>query len=103
MAKIYAPNEDDPNFFQVFCDHLSNFKCKEIIIGEDFNLVLDVEKDKRGGLARTHKNALQVIRDFSENLGLIDIWRLFNPEARRYTWRQNQLVIHCRLDFFLVS
>jgi len=45
-------------------------KCGEIIIGGDFNLVLDVEKDKRGGLARTHKNALKVIRDFSENLGL---------------------------------
>ena len=44
-----------------------------------------------------------MIQDFSENLGLTDIWRLFNPEARRYTWRQNQPVIHCRLDFFLVS
>ena len=103
VANIYAPNEDDPNFFQVFFDHLSNFKCEEIIIGGEFNLVLDVEKDKRGGLARTHKNAFKVIQDFSENLGLTDIWRLFNPEARRYTWRQNQPAIHCRLDFFLVS
>ena len=104
VANIYAPNEDDPNYFQVFFDHLSNFKCEEIIImGGDFNLVLDVEKDKTGGLARTHKNALKVIRDFSENLDLTDIWRLFNPEVRRYTWRQNQPVIHCRLDFFLVS
>ena len=61
------------------------------------------EKDKRGGLARTHKNALKAIQDFSENLGFTDIWRLVNPEARRYTWRQNQPFIHCRLDFFLVS
>ena len=103
VANIYAPNEDDPNFFQVFFDNLSNFKCEEIIIGGDFNLVLDVEKDKRGGLARTHKNALKIIRDLSENLGLTDIWRLLNSEARRYTWRQNQPTIHCRLDFFLVS
>ena len=44
-----------------------------------------------------------MIQDFSENLGLTDIWRLFNPDARRYTWRQIQPVIHCRLDFFLVS
>ena len=35
---------------------------------------------------------------------LTDTWRLFNPDVRRYTWRQNQPVIHCRLvDFFLVS
>ena len=44
-----------------------------------------------------------MIQDFSENLGLTDIWRLFNPEAKRYTWRQNQPALHCRLDFFLVS
>ena len=44
-----------------------------------------------------------MIQDFSENLGLTDIWRLFNLEARRYTWRQNQPAIHCRLDVFLVS
>ena len=60
-------------------------------------------KDKRGGLARTHQKALKVIQDFSGNLGLTDIWRLFNPEAKRYTWRQNQPAVHCRLDFFLVS
>ena len=67
------------------------------------NLVLDIEKEKRGDLAGTHRNALKIIRDFSENLGLTDIWRLLNPEARRYTWRQNQPTIYCRLDFFLVS
>ena len=100
MANIYAPNEDDPDFFHSFFDHLSSFRGLEIIIGGDFNLVLDVEKDKRGGLARTHQKAWKVIQDFSENLGLTDIWRLLNPEAKRYTWRQNQPAVHCPLDFF---
>ena len=31
------------------------------------------------------------------------MWRTLNPETRRYTWRQKQPEIHCRLDFFLVS
>ena len=103
MANTYAPNEDNPNFFHSFFDHLSSFRGDEIIIGGDFNLELDVKKDKRGGLARTHQKALKVIQDFSGNLGLTDIWRLFNPEAKRYTWHQNQPAVHCRLDFFLVS
>ena len=46
MANIYAPNEDDPNFFQFIFDQLLSFKCEEIIIQGDFNLVLDVEKDE---------------------------------------------------------
>ena len=42
-------------------NHLADFKCDEIITGGDFNFVLDVEKDKKGGLARTHKKSLEVI------------------------------------------
>ena len=53
LANIYAPNEDDPSFFQSFFQQLSSFNCEEIIIGGDFNPVLDVEIDKKGGLARS--------------------------------------------------
>ena len=52
---------------------------------------------------RTHKNSLKVVQDVSENLELSDVWRVLNPEAKRYAWRQRQPDIHCRLDFFLVS
>jgi len=65
--------------------------------------VLDLEKDKKGGLARKHQKALKVIQDFSENIDLTDVWRVFNPETKRYTLRQRQPDIQCRLDFFLVS
>ena len=58
---------------------------------------------KEGWAFQNTPKSLKVIQDFSENLDLFDIWRLFNPEAKKYTWRQNQPAIHCRLDFFLVS
>ena len=104
LANVYAPNEDNPDFFQAVFSHLSSFHCEEIIIGGDFNFVLDLVKDKKGGLPRTHiKNALKVVQDFCESLDLSDIWRILNPEAKRYTWRQRLSDIHCRLDFFLVS
>jgi len=102
LANVYAPNEDDPDFFQVVFSHQSSFHCEEIIIGGDFNLVLDLVKDKKGGLPRTLKNALKVVQDFCD-LDLSDIWRILYPEAKRYTWRQRLSDIHCRLDFFLVS
>ena len=43
LANIYAPNKDDPNFFDTFFDRLSCFKCDDVVIGGDFNLVLDVD------------------------------------------------------------
>ena len=36
LATIYAPNNDDPTFFEGFFQQLSDFKCEEIIIGGDF-------------------------------------------------------------------
>ena len=72
-------------------------------MGGDFNLVLDVDKDKKGGLARTHKNLREVITNFFENLDLIDAWRVLNSESSRFTWRQKKPEVHCRLDFFLVN
>ena len=103
LANLYGPNEDDAIFFTSFFDHLSDFKCEEIIIGGDFNLVLDLEKDKKGGLARTHQKSLEVTKTFCEHLDLIDAWRVLHPDLSRFTWRQRRPEIHCRLDFFLVN
>ena len=82
LANVYAPNEDDPDFFQAVFSHLSSFHCEEIIIGGDFNLVLDLIKDKKAGLPRTHKNALKVVQDFCESLDLSDIWEFSIQKPR---------------------
>ena len=101
LANIYAPNEDDQAFFLDFFEHLTDFKCDDVIIGGDYNLVLDTEKDKKGGLAKTHQNSVKIIQEFSEKLDLVDVWRVLHPETSRYTWRQRHPKVRCRLDFFL--
>ena len=82
LANIYAPNEDNPAFFLDFFGHLDDFKYDDIIIGGDFNLVLDLEKDKLGGIAKTHQNSAKIIQEFSDKLDLVDTWRVLHPEAR---------------------
>ena len=81
----------------------SDFKCDDIIIGGDFNLVLDLEKDKSGGITKTHQNSAKIIQEFSDKLDLVDAWRVLHPEARRYTWRRRRPKVQGRLDFFLVN
>ena len=103
IANLYAPNDDDKLFFSNFFDHLSDFQCDDIVIGGDFNLVLDVEKDKKGGLAKTHKQSAKIVQNAVAELDLVDIWRAFNPDVRKYSWRRKTPEIHCRLDFFLVN
>ena len=67
LANVYAPNEDDPAFFKSIFDHLQDFEGDEILIGGDFNLVLDVTKDKMGGLAKTHHNAQKAVNEMRKS------------------------------------
>ena len=103
LLNIYAPNNDDPTFFENIYEHLNSFECEEIVFGGNFNLVLDLDMDKEGGNKTTHKNALKVLNTIQENLDLIDIWRAQHPQLKRFTWRRKKPNIQCRLDFFLVS
>ena len=47
LENTYAPNNDDPSFSQNAFTRLLTFECEEIILGGDFNLVLDVQKTKK--------------------------------------------------------
>ena len=82
---VYAPNEDDSTFFKQVFDRLHNFLWEEIILGGDFNLVLDFKEDKKGGLPRTHQNDLKIINQNCKELNLTDIWRTLNMGKHRYT------------------
>ena len=72
LATLYAPNEDEPSFFQDFFDHLSGFQCDDLIIGGDFNLILDLDKDKKGGRYKTHTRSVKALKEFIAKLDLID-------------------------------
>ena len=61
LVNVYAPNEDDPNFFKTLADHMEDFQKDETIIG---------------GARRT-------VSGISENLDLVDAWRLLNPDTCR--------------------
>ena len=103
LATIYAPNDDDPAFFESFFSHLQDFRCDDIILGGDFNLALNLEKDKKGGLAKTHAKEVNAINEQATKFDLVDAWRVSHPDILRYTWRRRKPEIHCRLDFFLMS
>ena len=62
LANIYAPNNDDPFFFENVFKHLLTFECEEIILGGDFKLVLVVQKDKKGGNPVTNEKSLQKVK-----------------------------------------
>ena len=52
---VYAPNEDNVDLFKNVWELLENVENSYIIIGGDFNLVLDIKMDKQGGRPVTHE------------------------------------------------
>ena len=89
--------------FLAMCDKLCSFECDFVVFGGNFNLVCDVSKDKKGGVATTHLKSKDEVEAIREDFELADIWRVLNPEATRFTWRRENPEIQCRLDFFLIS
>ena len=47
LANIYAPNTDNPEFFDHIFDLVENTNCENIIFGGDLNLALEPDKDKK--------------------------------------------------------
>ena len=85
LANTYAPNGDNPAFFLDFFDNLTDFKGDDIIKGGVYNLLLDLDKDKRGGIAKTHQNSVKIVQEFSEKLDLVDVWRVLHPDTSDFT------------------
>ena len=104
LGSIYGPNEDNPEFYTEAIQHIESIPNDNRIIGGDYNLVLDLEKDKKGGRRTTNKKSQILINNWMEETDLIDIWRFQHPDSRVFTWhRKRPYPIFCRLDFFLVS
>jgi exonuclease III len=111
IGTIYGPNHDDQtNFYdelKIVCEELRN---RKIILGGDFNATWDngrinsnidvVNMVALPSIARTEK-----IREISEQLNLVEPYRLLNPNKKDYTYIPSALnnMNRSRLDFFLVS
>ena len=103
---IYAPNKaaDNYNFLTKIEEFVISNDSETIIIGGDFNTVIDCDIDKKNGNINNNKRNRAKINNIIENNDINDIWRLLNPNVRHYTWHSNtKPTIFCRLDYFLIS
>ena len=105
LASIYAPNDDQPDFYKEIFNTLSSIPIDSKIIGGDLNTVFDLELDKKGGRnVHTNKMSRDVIFNFMRSENLIDIWREQHPDEKIFTWyRRNPSLVMTRLDYFLVT
>ena len=102
LANVYAPNEDDPSFFGVLQGMLSEMGDYPIIFGSDLNEVMDSTLDRSSTSVRSSR-AQVALKDMTQELGLVDVWRIMNPTSRDYTFYSPPHRSFSRIDYFLTS
>ena len=104
ILNVYGPNTDDLVYFNTLETYLKENTDKNIIIGGDFNTVLNIELDKKNGRTDTHKLCRTHLNALTKTYNVIDIWRSKHPTLKQYTWHStNKPPVFCRLDYFLLS
>ena len=102
ICSIYGPNKDKPHFYIEMLRLTANFSTEQIYIG-DFNLVLDVGRDRKNSFQNNWQSHATLTAAINE-LDLVDIWRVRNPEKELYTWmRAKPKYVASRIDFALVT
>ena len=104
IFNIYAPNNDDVTFFNTLETNIDPFNDQLILVGGDFNTVINHSLDKLNGRNDTNKRTSNKVNELIETFDLCDVFRLLNPEQKLFTWHSNNNPpIFCRLDYFLLS
>ena len=106
VINIYGPNQDDTQFI---CELIKVTEMmpdvENIIIGGDFNFVLNPEIDRKSSM-NNHHQMQSMLTEFMEKTELCDIWRIRNPNTRRYTWFREFIqgkLSASRIDFYIIS
>ena len=109
IINVYAPTKDkhslQMNFIENIKSKIDEYSDKNIILGGDLNTYLNIKLDKKGGKKEQYTAYTNTIHAVCEELNLVDIWRIRNPELNFFTRRENSKsgLIQSRLDYFLIS
>ena len=103
LCNIYGTNEDRPEQFDPLVANLQKYPVNNIVIGGDFNFVMDSTFDSLNR-AISQEKSLSALNKITNETELSDIWRIRNPEIKRYTWYKTKLTrIFSRLDWILTN
>uniref|UniRef100_A0A3B1JFC8 Reverse transcriptase domain-containing protein n=1 Tax=Astyanax mexicanus TaxID=7994 RepID=A0A3B1JFC8_ASTMX len=103
FLNLYAPNFDDPSFFRSVFKLIPDMATTHLVIGGDFNCVLDPFMDKQSPPAGSPSNSTTVLNKLIQSLNIVDIWRLQNPTGKDFSFFSNVHKTHSRIDYFLID
>ena len=103
VGTIYCPNTGQEQFLKTAIERIGDHPHADMIIGGDFNIVLDTTLD-RSAHRRGQVGALSdATKAWLDDIGMVDVWRVMHPTERDYTYYSSSHLTYARLDRFLVT
>ena len=111
LINLYNANTEAEqiNTLNSLADHLLKHNINQdrhpILMG-DLNLIFDIELDALGGNPALKKRSIAALIKITESLDTSDIFRIRNPNTKRFTFRQkskSNQTTHRRLDYVFLS
>lgn len=103
LLNVYGPNFDDPAFFRKMFSLLPDLSDTHVLIGGDFNCVLDNRLDRSAQTSQSPTATSTVLNNLMTSTNLVDIWRLVHPMGRDYSFFSQMHKSFSRIDYFLLD
>ena len=81
LINVYGPIKDDVNFYNELLEKVEQLPNDHRIVGGNFNVILDLDKDRKGGSKTTHFKSQETLLRWIDEYDLMDVWRLQHPET----------------------
>lgn len=107
LTNIYAPNNPNErnSFFKSISENISELATGVIILGGDFNEILDTKLDRRNRPNTVPKRtkASNALGNLNKTHNLIDIWRIKHRQKIQFTWKRQTRNEASRIDYFCLQ
>ena len=104
VINVYAPNNDNVEFFQSVFNNVLNTTCDHFIIGGDLNKALNNSLDRKSATQNIQiSESVNYINECLDEYSWVDIWRYMHPSEKTFTWLRRKKLCMSRLDYFFIS
>ena len=110
LINLYSPNTEAEQLKTLsklteMLNKLHLTQNNNIICAGDFNLLFNIKLESYGGNPVFKKRSVVKVFELKETYNLTDIWKIRNPKAKQYTFRQKHVsgFLQRRLDYFFIS
>lgn len=91
------------HFFKHVFAQIPDILQTNLLIAGDLNLVLDPYLERSSSHKAPPSNSSIFMKQYCNNSNLFDIWRIFNPRDRAYSFHSNVHNVYTRIDYYLAD